>query len=172
MKPEELNSLNKDELFQMLKGKCKSRARISLYSWLILMLLYIWLMYDFGFSNVTVSTICLVVVMGCLIVWQALYDYLYIKRIDKLDTPNQLLYYFKKRNRNVTIIVAVSLLLWLGWWAIKAFGAVGSNFEYVMLAIAVAIIAYLVYSGNRPGSVRNPKDLEIIEQLEKLIEKE
>ena len=172
MKPEELNSLNKDELFQMLKGKCKSRARISLYFGLILLLFFIWMMYHFGFSNVTVSTRYLVVGFGCLIVWQVLYDCLYMKRIDKIDTPNQLLYYFKKKNRTVTVIFVVSFLLWLVWWAVKAFGAVDSYFEYVMLAVAFVIIAYIIYSGNRPGSVRNAKDLEIIEQLEKLIEKE
>ena len=171
MKPEELSRLNKDELFQMLKGKCKSKARVSLYIGLILVLLFIWMMCHYGFSNVTESTKYLVVAFGCVVVWQVLYDYLYIKRIGKLDTPDQLLYYFNKRNRSITIVAVVSVLIWLVWWAVRAFGSVESNLEYVMLAIAVAIIAYLAYSSNRSGYVRNAKDLEIIEQLEKLIEK-
>ena len=177
MKPDEIANLNKEELFLQIKRKCISRARVDFYGGLLILI------------SIIASFICLIcrgtnvfddanflsnifaIALVCLAGWQVLYSYRYKKKIERIDKPSELLHYFGKKSRIFTIFC---LVLWFAVFGVKFvnfFRTTTIGFEHVLLAIAFVVLVYFIYVTNKPGSVR-PRDKEIIDQLQELIENE
>lgn len=162
----ELDNLNKGELFEELKGKCKSRANITIGGILIVLLAGIWVMIDVWQKlDDTKDNISLIlcISIGCLAVWSFLYFYQYKKKIGSLTTPDQLLYLFKKSNR-VEIITASAV-----WVLIILETFVSGNIRTSILML-VAFVVVLVITIRRWGYWYR-RGYEITEQLQELVDK-
>lgn len=167
METKELDNLSRTELFEELKGKCKSNAKRDFYGGLLLLILAIlYLLYPIRESpDETISMIYYIfwTVMGCASAWEALYNYRLLKKIDNLDTPDELLYRFEKKHRyNIIIFIAA--------WIILFIYIAMTGFDYVYLAIwivATVVILFCFYKNH--GWYGNEK--EIIKQLQELVDK-
>lgn len=108
METEALSNLSRGGMFEELKGKCKSRATITIGGILvvllaaILVMISVWQKLD---DTKDIISLILCIAIGCLAVGSFLYFYQYKRKIGTLTTPDQLLSLFKKSNR-VEIITA------------------------------------------------------------------
>ena len=166
METKEMDNLSQTELFEELKGKCKSNAKRDFYGGLLLFIVAIlYLLFPIRERpDETISMIYYIIwiVIGCASVWDALYNYRLLKKIDNLDTPDELLYHFEKKYRyNNIIFIAVWILLFI-YIAM-------TGFVYVELAIwivATVVILFCFYKNHGWFG----KEKEIIKQLQELID--
>lgn len=102
----------------------------------------------------------------CLGGWSTLLDFQFLKKVDNLDIPDQLLYWFEKKHRYNLISWIVSYLLFIGIILVNP----GSDFwTYLGVAIGIVIVVIIFY--NCGGTWWYRKEKEIIEQLRELVEK-
>lgn len=180
METAELNNLNRDGLFEMLKGKCKSRAKI--YQYVVLMFIIIaiaaiqwpWL---FGSKNQYhdkidyILSLVFFILLVCEAGWLALYNYRFKKKIDSLETPEQLLHLFNKKircERISTLPAFFVLLLTIGYDGF-AKSVIGTENIYVVVFFVVAAALCVIYLSLCNGFRISRKDREIIEQLDELV---
>ena len=174
MKREETRNLSREELFEKIKRKCISRSRVSFYVGLVILILIIALfIYHVrnSFDDTNRLNAMFFIVFACMAGWLVLYNYWYQKKVKKIDDPSQLLHYFEKKNRSLTIFCLAGWLVWLGVKFVDFFRAPKPDFENVLLTIALIASVFLIFVTNKPGTV-SFKDMEIIEQLQDLIDKE
>ena len=93
MKSEELDNLNRDELFQLLKGKCKSNAWKGVCCGLIIiiMMIMLWAKHD---DITDMSSFIFSIIIACLAGWWIVFNFWFQNKIGNLDTPDRLLYYY------------------------------------------------------------------------------
>lgn len=168
METKELDNLSRTELFEVLKGKCKSIAKRDFYCWLICCCI---LVIPFFFTKIrldcpkNIFLFSFLIVIVCLGGWLTLFSYRFLKKSDNFDSPNQLLSWFKKKHRFSMILWVVSCIGLIGTY----FSAYGLNFEaYLGAGIVIVIIALVFYTG---GPLWYLKEQHIIERLQELIEK-
>ena len=168
METQELENLNRKELFEELKDKCKSIVKRDLYGVIVLILVIPLLFFTLQKLGDPKNIIyfMLWITIFCFGGWSLLYDYRSLKNFDSLDTPERLLHWFEKvhRYRMITWFVGGIFLFvifivdaWFNIWAIMG------------VALAVGIMALLFYYSDGPWWYR--KDMDIIEQLRELVEK-
>ena len=132
MKTNELDNLSRDKLFEVLKDKCKKRAKthfwVGLVSLilLILFLIMVTIAINFehstsysaqdkeGFDFVYLLTLFLWALMSG---WWVLKSHSFLKNIDGLGTPEQLLNKFKKYVKDKSDILTIANLIFCGWFA-------------------------------------------------------
>lgn len=123
MEPSRKGNMNRHEMFEMLSRKCKSRAivsiRIGLLSLLFTVGIIIFIL-NYHPQNpycddvdVIVFLTCFIVT-GCALVLSIPYDHLFVKKVDQVDTPAQLLNQLKKRTRFLRICFIVPFLVTIG----------------------------------------------------------
>ena len=177
METKGFGNLSRDELFDKIKRKCISKARVDFYGGIIILIIliasFIYLICRGTnlFDDANFLSNIFAIALVCLAGWQVLYSYRYKKKLEKIDKPSELLHYFGKKSRIFTICC---LVLWFAVFGVKFvnfFRTTTIGFEHVLLAIAFVVLVYFIYVTNKPGSVR-PKDKEIIDQLQELIENE
>ena len=174
MGPAELDNQNRAELFEMLKGKCKTRAKRDIYGMLVCLVLILvltaWILYEQKL-NETKNMIFFVlwIVVGCAGVWSVLYNYRFIKKSENLDTPEQLLSCFEKKNRNDIVCWFVSFLCVIGTNFAIIYEDMGWVMGIFMVGLLVLIMLPFYYSGSSGWNRRNR---EIIEELQELVEME
>lgn len=168
METNTLNNENRKELFEELKGKCKSMLKRDLYGFIVL-ILFIPLLFLTGQKLGEPKNIIyfiLWIAIFCFGGWSLLYDYRSLKNIDSLDTPERLLHWFEKVHR-------YRMIFWIvGCVCIFGIMLVGAGFDIwaiMGVALAIGIMALLFYSSGGPWWYR--KDMDIIEQLRELVEK-
>ena len=166
MKSEELDNLNRDELFQLLKGKCKSKAwkEVCCGLIIIIMMIMLWAKHD---DITDMSSFIFSIIIACLAGWWIVFNFWFQNKIGNLDTPDRLLYYYKKKSKNNRIICLVAALGWILTLFVGWFGSVRLNYEYVLLSIVFVASVCLMYSIYKPG-FRDSADIEIIEKLQNL----
>lgn len=167
METEALSDLSRGGMFEELKGKCKSRANITIGCILIFLLAAILVMIDVWQKLDDIKgiiSLILCIAIGCLAVWSFLYFYQYKKIIGSLTTPDQLLSLFKKSNR-VEIFTASTV-----WGLIILETYVSGNIRASIMML-VAFVVVLVLTIRRWGSWYRRGD-EITEQLQELIGEE
>ena len=169
METKESDNLNRDQLLEELKAKCKSIVKrdllLGIIVWIIviLLLIFTWQRLD---NPKNIFYIIFWIIIVCFGGWLLLFDFRFLKKVDNLDTPNRLLYWFEKKHRYNFIGWLVSMVFILGGYILEAgfdFGAI------VGVVLAIGIIASLFYYGDGPWWYR--KDNDIIEQLRELGEK-
>ena len=167
METNELENLKRNKLFEDLKGKCKSCVKRDLYGlllcWPLIILLFFATLRQDNPKSI-LFFICWIVIF-CLGGWLTFFIFRFFKKVDNLDTPDRLLYWFEKRHRYNLIAWLVSCIGIIGAYLIN-FGSI----IWVILgaAIFIVIIVLIYYSG---GPLWYHKEKDIIEQLRELVEK-
>ena len=176
MESKESDNRNREELFEMLKGKCKSRAKRTICLWLIFLIIAIAIFFFFG-QRIDVKEISFMpwAVIGIGVGWFILYAYRFLKRLDDIDTPERLLREFDKNSRNTRL---GGIVMWIVLTCTCFIIALVKSDVYSWTsAIGIAfsgLIVYLMDKSNLDGQVRRAKerDEEFREQLRELTREE
>lgn len=181
MKPEDLDNLNRDELFAVIKGKCMSRAKRDIYlgsAFLILLILFlIWLVIYYPQKSVFSDSIrdgilypVYVIVFCCLGGWIILSNYWFKKKIANVDTPDQLLRYYEKKERNNRLFSyfnSCAFMLIVTYPLVRG-GGIGF---IIMISALVVVLAVLSTAAGIYLGHTNRRDL-LLEKLQDLVEEE
>ena len=171
---EELDKLKKYELFKEIKDKCKSRALTELF-WdvlaaIIIVALVFWGRALDSLKSDGISVFIISIVFGCIMVWAVLNHYRFYTKIKKLETPEQLLLCYEKKNRSLKFFFLVTSLIILGEKSVTAARNITIDYEFVLLGFVVVAMAYLYFVTSKDDRLSR-KDQEIVEQLRELVEK-
>ena len=180
MKLEDLYLINKDEWLDVIKDKCKKKAKTHFQVGLVLLILFLifltmvitfersrlWTIEDF----VYLLTLLLFALMSG---WQVLKSHSFLKTIDGLGTPEQLLNKFKKYVKDKSIIWTIGQLIFCGWFACYCFFSFASGIMkvigWIIVLVAATVSIYRLIRGKYPvGS----GDVEITRRLQELIGEE
>ena len=180
MKLEDLYLINKEEWLDVIKDKCKKRAKTHFWVGLVLLILFLifltmvitfehsrlWTIEDFVYF---LTLLLYVLVSG----WWVLKSHSFLKTIDGLGTPEQLLNKFKKYVKDTSIITTIAQLIFSGWFACFVFTSdldiiVKVIFWIFILAFATVYIYRLIRGKYFVGS----DDEDIIHRLQELIGEE
>lgn len=177
MKLEDLYLINKEEWLDVIKDKCKKKAKTHFWGWLvssILFLIFLTMVITFEHSRlwtiedfVYFLTLLLFVLMSG---WQVLKSHSFLKTIDGLGTPEQLLNKFKKYVKDKNIMWTIGQLIYCGWFACFCFFSSVSGIMKVMLWIlilaAATVSIYRLIRGKYPVGYG---DEDITRRLQELI---
>ena len=168
METNTLNNENRNELFEELKGKCKSIVKRDLYGSIVLILVIPLLFFTLQKLGDPKNIFYFIywITIFCFGVWSLLFDYRSLKNLDSLDTPERLLHWFEKKHR-------YNMIFWIvGCVCIFGIMLVGAGFDIwaiIGMALGIGIVVLCFYSSGGPWWYR--KDMDIIEQLRELVEK-
>lgn len=168
METEEFNNLNRDKLFEELRGKCKKLAKRDFYGWLIGCCI---LVIPFFFisprldspKNIFFFTFLIVII--CLGSWFALFNFRFLKKFDTLDTPDRLLTWLEKKHRYNLILWLVACICLIGSYFASCDFSIGT---YLGAAVLIVFIVIIFCGG---GPLWYLKEKLIIEQLQELVDK-
>ena len=180
MKLEDLYLINKEEWLDVIKDKCKKKAKTHFWVGLVLLILFLifltmvitfehsrlWTIEDFVYF----LTLLLFVLMSG---WQVLKSHSFLKTIDGLGTPEQLLNKFKKYVKDKNIMWTIGQLIYCGRFACFCFFSSASGIMkvigwIVVLAGAIVSISRLI-RGKYPVGYG---DEDITRRLQELIGEE
>ena len=188
MKLEDLYLINKEEWLDVIKDKCKKRAKTHFWVGLVLLLFLIlflimvtiaiyvelsspYLAHDKeGLRIVLLLALFLYALMSG---WQVLKSNNFLKTVDGLGTPEHLLNKFKNYVKDESIILTIGKLIFCGWFACFCIFSSASGTMKVIGWIIVLVSAiesiYRLIRGKYPvGS----GDEDITRRLQELIGEE
>ena len=180
MKLEDLYLINKEEWLDVIKDKCKKRAKTHFWVGLVLLILFLifltmvitfehsrlWTIEDFVYF----LTLLLFVLMSG---WQVLKSHNFLKTVDGLGTPEHLLNKFKKYVKDESIILTIGQLIFCGWFACFVFFSSGSGIMKVIGWIVVLVSAIVsIYRLIRGKYSVGYGDEDITRRLQELIGEE
>ena len=180
MKLEDLYLINKEEWLDVIKDKCKKRAETHFWVGLVFLILFLifltmvitfersrlWTIEDF----VYLLTLLLYALMSG---WLVLESHSFLKAIDGLGTPEQLLNKFKKYVKDKSIIWTIGQLIFCGWFACFCFFSSASGIMkvigWIVVLVSAIVSIYRLIRGKYPvGS----GDEDITRRLQELIGEE
>ena len=151
MKLEDLYLINKEQWLDVIKDKCKKRAKthfcvgLVLLIFLILFLIFLTMVITFERSRlwtiedfVYLLTLFLYVLVSG---WWVLKSHSFLKTIGGLGTPEQLLNKFKKYVKDKSIIWTIGQLIFCGWFACFCYFSSASGIMKVIGWIIVLVAA-------------------------------
>ena len=148
MKLEDLYLINKEEWLDVIKDKCKKRAKTHFRGGLVfLILLLIFLAMVITFEHSRLWTIEDFVYFLTLLLWAlmsgwwVLKSHSFLKTIGGLGTPEQLLNKFKKYVKDKSIIWTIGQLIFCGWFACFVFFSSASGIMKVIGWIVILVSA-------------------------------
>lgn len=175
MKLEESYNLSRDKWFDRIKGECRSQAIKGLCLAAMILLVFIVIKVTWPDSELRVVTICLTFV-GCLASgWMVVNNLWFLLRLDRLDTPEQLLHWYQRRfnyDRTAAYLAMLGVIIFdpILWFDIF-------NFDWTLIVLRLApevgIIALLIFSYFNDDTLDKfitRRDEEIFDQLEELVE--
>ena len=188
MKLEDLHLINKEEWLDVIKDKCKKKAKTHFWVGLVLLILLILLLimvtiainfepstpysapYKEGFDFVYLLTLLLwALVSG----WWVLKSNSFLKTIDGLGTPEQLLNKFKKYVKDKSIMWTIGQLIFCGWFACFCYFSSASGIMkvigWIIVLVSAIVSIYRLISGKYPVG---PSDEDITRRLQELIGEE
>ena len=180
METEDLYLINKEEWLDVIKDKCKKRAKTHFWVGLVLLILFLifltmvitfehsrlWTIEDFVYF----LTLLLFVLMSG---WQVLKSNNFLKTVDGLGTPEHLLNKFKKYVKDESIILTIGQLIFCGWFACFVFFSSGSGIMKVIGWIVVLVSAIVhIYRLIRGKYSVGYGDEDITRRLQELIGEE
>ena len=177
MKLEDLYLINKEEWLDVIKDKCKKRAKTHFRVGLVfLILLLIFLTMVISFEHSRLWTIEDIVYFLTLLLWAlmsgwwVLKSHSFLKTIDGLSTPEQLLNKFKKYVKDKSIIWTIGQLIFSGWFACFVLFSSASDIMKVIGWITVIVSAIVsIYRLIRGKYLVGPSDEDITRRLQELI---
>lgn len=174
MEQGELDNLNKVEMIEEIKGRCKSRLKSDLYHGmfvlpiLIALCLLVLVQIPHPYSIGAYLEVCVYVFWACVGVWSILFTYRLYKRITVLDTPEGLLFWYEKRMRNDRVfrfLVLAGMLVCMLGGLLNAGCDLGLLITLIMLSVVMLVVGYYFIFIQ---STDNVKDKEIVEDLKDL----
>ena len=180
MKLVDLYLINKEEWLDVIKDQCKIKAKNHFWVGsvlLILMLIFLTMVITFERSRLwTIEDFVylLTLLLWSLISgWWALKSHSFLKTIDGLGTPEQLLNKFKKYVKDKSIFWTIGQLIFCGWFACFVFFSSVSGIMKVIGWIFVLVPA-IVHSSRliRGKYFVGSNDEDIIRRLQELIGEE
>ena len=185
MKLEDLYLINKEEWLDVIKDKCKKKAKTHFWVGLLLLILFLIMAMiainvelhpDIHYSHEKRDFVLLlaVVLLALISGWWVIKTYSFLKTIDGLGTPEQLLNKFKKYVKDQSIIWTIGSLIFTGWFL--AYFTLSPNLGItvkvitwiISLAAATLYISRLIRGKYYAGF----SDEGIIRRLQELIEEE
>ena len=139
METEDLYLINKEEWLDVIKDKCKKKAKTHFWVGLVLLILFLIMLmmpiiamndehftpysaYDDQYYVLKSFTLLLTLFLYVLVSgWWVLKSNSFLKTIDGLGTPEQLLNKFKKYVKDKSIIWTIGQLIFCGWFACFVF---------------------------------------------------
>ncbi len=180
MKLEDLYLINKEEWLDVIKDKCKKRAKTHFWVGLVLLILFLifltmvitfehsrlWTIEDFVYF----LTLLLFVLMSG---WQVLKSNNFLKTVDGLGTPEHLLNKFKNYVKDESIILTIGKLIFCGWFACFVFFSSGSGIMkvigWIVVLVSAIVSIYRLIRGKYPVGYG---DEDITRRLQELIGEE
>ena len=148
MKLEDLYLINKEEWLDVIKDKCKKRARTHFWVGLVFLILLILFLImgaisieHFGYKKGDFVLLLTLFLFGLMSGWWVLKSHSFLKTIDGLGTPEQLLNKFKKYIKDTSIIWTIGQLIFCGWFAGFLFFSSASGIMKVIGWIVVFVSA-------------------------------
>ena len=180
MKLEDLYLINKEEWLDVIKDKCKKKAKTDFWLGLISLILMILFLIvvvisieRFGHKKEDFIYILAIFLWALISGWWALKSHSFLKTIDGLGTPEQLLNKFKKYVKDKSIFWTIGQLIFCGWFACFVFFSSVSGIMKVIGWIFVLVPA-IVHSSRliRGKYFVGSNDEDIIRRLQELIGEE
>ncbi len=191
MKLEDLYLINKEEWLDVIKDKCKKKAKTHFCVWLVLLILFLIMVATAihgelstpysplyysptdkkGFRIVLLLMVFLYALMSG---WWVLKSHSFLKTIDGLGTPEQLLNKFKKYVKDKSIIWTIGQLIFCGWFACFLYytadlGIIFKVIGWIVVLVSAIVSIYRLIRGKYPvGS----GDEDITRRLQELIGEE
>ena len=184
MKLEDLYLINKEEWLDVIKDKCKKKAKSHFWGWsvslillLIMVTIAIYVEHSTPYSahDKRGFVLLLAMVLWVLISgWFVLKSHNFLKTIDGLGTPEQLLNKFEKYVKDKSIIWTIGSLLFTGWFF--AYFTLSPNLD-----ITVKVITWIIFLAAATASIYRlirgkyfvgPSDEDITRRLQELIGEE
>ena len=167
---DEFNKLSKDESFERIKEESRSKAKRMVCYSLMAMFFIVALtigMELWGYENNVISISW--AVFFCFIAgWIGVNNFRLFRRVDNLDTPEQLLHGYEKTIRNDRNACYVGILV--GVFDPYLYVPGDKAWNVMWLVIIVAAVVFLVYSFyHEYWEFRTRRDEEIIDRLHDLI---
>ena len=180
MKLEDLYLINKEEWLDVIKDKCKKKAKTHFSVGLVLLILFLiivtmvitfehsrlWTIEDFVYF----LTLLLYALMSG---WWVLKSHSFLQTIDGLGTPEQLLNMFKKYVKDKSIIWTIGQLIFCGWFACFVYtadlGIILKVIGWIVVLVSATVSIYRLIRGKYfVGS----SDEDITRRLQELIGEE
>ena len=180
MKLEDLYLINKEEWLDVIKDQCKIKAKNHFWVGLVLLIpLILFLIVvvisikHYGHEKegfVYLLTLFLYVLVSG---WWALKSHSFLKTIDGLGTPEQLLNKFKKYVKDKSIIWTIGQLIFCGWFACFVFfssvSGIMKEIGWIFVLVSAIESIYRLIRGKYPvGSGEE----DITRRLQELIGEE
>ena len=191
MKLEDLYLINKEEWLDVIKDKCKKKAKTHFWVGLVsLILLILFLImpiiainyehftpysaYDDQYYVLKSFTYLLTLFLWAIISgWWILKSHSFLKTIDGLGTPEQLLNKFKKYVKDKSIIWTIAQLIFCGWFACFVYTAdSGIIFKVIGWIVILVSATESIYRLIRGKYVVSYGDEDISRRLQELIGEE
>ena len=162
MKLEDLYLINKEEWLDVIKDQCKKRAKTDFRLGLVFLILWILLLIMViiainspysphdkeGFDFVYLLTLFLWALMSG---WLVLKSHSFLKTIDGLGTPEQLLNKFKEYVKDKSIIWTIAQLVFCGWFACFVFfsdlGIILKVIGWIVVLVSATVSIYRLIRG-------------------------
>ena len=185
MKLEDLYLINKEEWLDVIKDKCKKKAKTHFWVGLVSLLPLIIMTIAINFESSTpysahdkdgfrgfvlLLTLFLYVLMSG---WWVLKSHSFLKSIDGLGTPEQLLNKFKKFVKDKSIFLTIGELIFCGWFACFVFTSdLGIIWKVMLWIYILAAATVKIYRLIRGKYFVGSSDEDIIRRLQELIGEE
>ena len=182
MKLEDLYLINKEEWLDVIKDKCKKRAKTHFWVGLVLLILFLIMVTltiyfehskpYLAYHDIVSFVSLLLALFICALMsgWWVLKSHSFLKTIDGLGTPEQLLNKFKKYVKDKSIIWTIGQLIFCGWFACFCFFSSASGIMKVIGWIVVLVSAIVsIYRLIRGKYLVGPSDEDITRRLQELI---
>ena len=153
MELEDLYLINKEEWLDVIKDKCKKKAKTDFWVGLVSLILFLIMVtiaiyvelhpeIHYSAHGKEHFVLLLTIFFEALISgWWALKSHSFLKTIDGLGTPEQLLNKFKKYVKDKSIIWTIGQLIFCGWFACFCFFSSASGTMKVIGWIVVLVAA-------------------------------
>jgi len=191
MKLEDLYLINKEEWLDVIKDKCKKRAKTHFWVGLGCLILFLIMVTtaihgelsstpysptDYsptdnkGFRIVFLLTVFIYALMSG---WWILKSHSFLKAIDGLGTPEQLLNKFKKHVKDKSIIWTIAQLIFCGWFACFVFFSdidiISKVIGWIVILVSATVYIYRLIRGKY---FLGSNDEDITRRLQELIGEE
>jgi len=191
MKLEDLYLINKEEWLDVIKNKCKETAKtdfwVGLVCWILFLIMLIisiiainsehfthYSAYDEQYYVLKSFTLDLTLFLYALLAgWWVLKSHSFLKTIDGLGTPEQLLNKFKKYVKDKSIILTIGQLLVCGLFACFVYtsdlGIIFKVICWIVILVSATVSIIRLIRGKYPVT---SSDDDITRRLQELIGEE
>ena len=183
MELEDIYLINKEEWLDVIKDKCKKKAKTDFRVGLVLLILFLILfliiinaehsMYGSAHDIEGFVYPLTLFLWALMLGWRVLKSHSFLKTIDGLGTPEQLLNKFKKYVKDKSIIWTIGQLIFYGWFVCFVFTSnLGIKGKVILWILILAAATASIYTLIRGKYMVGSSDVDITRRLQELIGEE